>query len=565
MAACEMRASRMGICESDPLSRVPKTTDRSFYSAKLCRPTFSDCSFMEEFEEEDYDLWAKIQDEARSDVEREPILSSYYHVAILCYQSLEIALANNLSLKLSSPSLPSGTLGDIFVSILNENEEIMEAVKVLIGEWRIKLSIPKLFVSSFHLTPKTVKLINASKRLWMVDMEKEEKDPKELYFKNHWPKFVKENALEDADFLLFKFDGNSTFEVVICGRTTCDKMLENQTKAHMNQKNHKHNHNRPEASTRDHEENWKGKDVTDLEMKEERVDFDDFGTYSLEMWDETWSSESHEVEEEYGLTSVMIGEESNLGSTPPSFTVQLLASAKRGCMCVPTKFFKEYMRNVKQEVEIETEKGVWKVTLLPHGRKTRTFARFLLYTDTPFASLEYPSPSLQPHSSLALHNISVLVLCNSIHVLHKLLNLKSQPRSRFGLCLSVCSATIEVVLVGYCSSSSPFSTGEGRSLAIIPSFRIKLQLACAKGGAMCIQTDFFKKYMRRMKQEVEMETEKGVWKVTSLPHLKRGQMFARFSRGWSEFARKNWFQVGETLLFRMIQRGHRPKFIVSKE
>ncbi|KAI9111163.1 hypothetical protein K1719_017774 [Acacia pycnantha] len=238
-------------------------------------------------------------------------------------------------------------------------------------------AIPKLFVSSFHLTPKTVKLINTSKRLWMVDMEKEEEDPNELYFKNHWPKFVKENALEDADFLLFKFDGNSTFEVVIFGKSTCDKMLDNQAKAHMNQKNHKHNHNRPEASTRDHEENWKGKDVIDLEMKEERVDFDDFGTYSLEMWDETWSSESHEVEEEYEESdkSRDIGEESNLGSTPPSFTVELLASAKKGCMCVPTKFFREYMRNEKQEVEIETAKGVWKVKLLPHGKKTRTFAR----------------------------------------------------------------------------------------------------------------------------------------------------------------------------------------------
>ncbi|KAK4278309.1 hypothetical protein QN277_016174 [Acacia crassicarpa] len=129
MAACEIRDSRMGVCESDPLSRIPKTTDHSLYSAKLCRPTLSDCSFMEEFEEEDYDLWEKMQDETRSDVEREPILSSYYHAAVLCHQSLEIALANHLSLKLSSRSLPSGTLVDIFVSILNENEEIMEAVK----------------------------------------------------------------------------------------------------------------------------------------------------------------------------------------------------------------------------------------------------------------------------------------------------------------------------------------------------------------------------------------------------------------------------------------------------
>ncbi|KAK4268121.1 hypothetical protein QN277_024820 [Acacia crassicarpa] len=138
----------------------------------------------------------------------------------------------------------------------------------------------------------------------------------------------------------------------------------------MNQNIHKQSHNRPEASTRDHPENWKGKAVIDLEIKEES---------DQEMWDEIGSSESDEDEEEYEESddkSHDIGEGSNLGSTPPFFTVKLLASAKKGCMCVPTKFFREHMRNVKQEVEIETAKGVWKVTLLPHRKRTRTFARF---------------------------------------------------------------------------------------------------------------------------------------------------------------------------------------------
>ncbi|KAK4283327.1 hypothetical protein QN277_000288 [Acacia crassicarpa] len=83
----------------------------------------------DEKEEEEEDLWAKMQEEARFDIEQEPILSSYYHASILCHQSLEIALANHLSFKMCNSSLPSGTLIDLFVSILNENEEIMGAVK----------------------------------------------------------------------------------------------------------------------------------------------------------------------------------------------------------------------------------------------------------------------------------------------------------------------------------------------------------------------------------------------------------------------------------------------------
>lgn len=82
----------------------------------------------------------------------------------------------------------------------------------------------------------------------------------------------------------------------------------------------------------------------------------------------------------------------------------------------------------------------------------------------------------------------------------------------------------------------------------------------------CIPTDFFKRYMRKKKQEVEMETVNGVWKVTSLPFVKRNRIFARFSKGWSDFVRKNEFnKVGQTLVFKMIRRGECPKFMVQKQ
>ncbi|XP_028789558.1 serine acetyltransferase 1, chloroplastic-like isoform X2 [Neltuma alba] len=148
MASCEIGASRMGIREPDLLSRIQSYV-------KFCRPTFSDRSpavpgsmngvnnlhtrtspeelhQRDEEADNDYDddnLWAKMQEEARLDVEQEPILSPYYHASILSHQSLEMALANHLSLKLCSSSLPSGTLTDLFISTLTENKEIMGAVK----------------------------------------------------------------------------------------------------------------------------------------------------------------------------------------------------------------------------------------------------------------------------------------------------------------------------------------------------------------------------------------------------------------------------------------------------
>ncbi|KAL5550399.1 hypothetical protein UlMin_000575 [Ulmus minor] len=58
----------------------------------------------------------KMMEEARSDIEEEPILSNYYFNSILAHNSIESALANHLSVKLSDSSL-------------SKDEEIVRAMK----------------------------------------------------------------------------------------------------------------------------------------------------------------------------------------------------------------------------------------------------------------------------------------------------------------------------------------------------------------------------------------------------------------------------------------------------
>lgn len=70
-----------------------------------------------------------MKDEAKSGVEQEPILSSYYFGSILSRDSLSSALANHLSVKLSNSSLPLSTLYDLFLGLLVEDQEIMRAVQ----------------------------------------------------------------------------------------------------------------------------------------------------------------------------------------------------------------------------------------------------------------------------------------------------------------------------------------------------------------------------------------------------------------------------------------------------
>ncbi|QHN96956.1 Serine acetyltransferase 3 [Arachis hypogaea] len=70
-----------------------------------------------------------MKEEAELDVNEEPILNSYYQSSILSHDSLEFALANYLANRLSSASLPSNTLFDLFVGILKSDQEIMDSMK----------------------------------------------------------------------------------------------------------------------------------------------------------------------------------------------------------------------------------------------------------------------------------------------------------------------------------------------------------------------------------------------------------------------------------------------------
>ncbi|CAK7324528.1 unnamed protein product [Dovyalis caffra] len=129
------------------LSRNPNRSpsdDHAYKYAKFCRPnTHVSCTpfsrnhtktikkppvVVDDFDQQK-SLWLQMKEEARLDVEKEPILSTYYFTSILSQKSLERALANLLSIKLSNASLSSTTLFDLFVGVLEESPEIIRAVE----------------------------------------------------------------------------------------------------------------------------------------------------------------------------------------------------------------------------------------------------------------------------------------------------------------------------------------------------------------------------------------------------------------------------------------------------
>lgn len=53
-----------------------------------------------------------------------------------------------------------------------------------------------------------------------------EKTENGLFFHNGWQRFVKDHHLEVGDFLIFRYDGQSKFNVTIYDRSACEKDVE---------------------------------------------------------------------------------------------------------------------------------------------------------------------------------------------------------------------------------------------------------------------------------------------------------------------------------------------------
>ncbi|XP_024161386.1 B3 domain-containing protein LOC_Os12g40080 [Rosa chinensis] len=80
--------------------------------------------------------------------------------------------------------------------------------------------MPTAFVNDFN-GPALCKLRGPNGKCWDVKLEEKNND---LFFHKGWKKFVKDNYLEEGDFLVFNYDGNSLFSVTIYDKSACELM-----------------------------------------------------------------------------------------------------------------------------------------------------------------------------------------------------------------------------------------------------------------------------------------------------------------------------------------------------
>ncbi|XP_022751325.1 B3 domain-containing transcription factor VRN1-like isoform X2 [Durio zibethinus] len=104
--------------------------------------------------------------------------------------------------------------------------------KIMVGDFRNHLRIPRKFMSNFRENLSgTIHLRGPSGFMWTVELERMFGD---VVFRNGWEIFVKEHSLAEADLLVFRYDGNSTFNVVIFDPSGCEREGSYFVKKHMN-------------------------------------------------------------------------------------------------------------------------------------------------------------------------------------------------------------------------------------------------------------------------------------------------------------------------------------------
>lgn len=100
--------------------------------------------------------------------------------------------------------------------------QFLHFVQFLPNDYEQQLALPKTFSDNLKKKlPENVSLKSPSGVVWSIGLTTRDDT---LYFAHGWEQFVKDNFLKEKDFLVFKYNGESQFDVLIFdGGSFCEK------------------------------------------------------------------------------------------------------------------------------------------------------------------------------------------------------------------------------------------------------------------------------------------------------------------------------------------------------
>uniref|UniRef100_A0A803L9K2 TF-B3 domain-containing protein n=2 Tax=Chenopodium quinoa TaxID=63459 RepID=A0A803L9K2_CHEQI len=95
--------------------------------------------------------------------------------------------------------------------------------KVMYGDFELQMNIPQKFMECFKekLSPWCT-IIGPSKQKWKIRLSSTYNE-RQMVFSDGWKQFVRDNGVETNDFLVFRFVGDSSFEVSVFDKSGCEK------------------------------------------------------------------------------------------------------------------------------------------------------------------------------------------------------------------------------------------------------------------------------------------------------------------------------------------------------
>ncbi|XP_048135709.1 putative B3 domain-containing protein REM15 [Rhodamnia argentea] len=376
-----------------------------------------------------------------------------------------------------------------------------------------KLGIPKSFLSRHGKDLSGLVLLKvAGGSTWPVELEQSDNDVVWLW--RGWREFMEHYSIGHGHFIVFKYEGDSTFHVIIFDKSASEIDYPLSIQSHA------------AASPEGEFVSRKEENVVEIEDSEGFVP-------------RPWPSSNGSSREFGGPSSLPALElASKFESDHPFFKVVMRPAYVRNYLGIPREFFRKHVQKNKQVATLRYSDRLWQVKLRSYEHRKMTFLSTgwsSFVRETGLCARDVCVFELIDRDDIAFR-VSIFTSDGRIEIEQsQCRESSSEPAFHRTRCLSPVSAPEKVR--GF-ESDHPFF-----KVVMRPSY------VWNKLGIPC---EFFRKHVQKNKQVATLRYSDRLWQVKLRSYEHRGMAF--LYTGWSSFVRETGLRVRDVCVFELIDR-----------
>ncbi|KAF8019540.1 hypothetical protein BT93_G0279 [Corymbia citriodora subsp. variegata] len=375
-----------------------------------------------------------------------------------------------------------------------------------------KLGIPKSFLRRYGEYLSGLVLLKVAGGLtWPVKLEKSDDDVVWLW--KGWRKFTEHYSICHGHLLVFKYEGDSVFRVIIFDKSASEIDYPSSIKSYGASP-------KGECLTR------KEEDVMDIEESEGLAPRSRPSS----------GGSSREFGGPSSLTALELA--SKFESDHPFFKVVMRPSYIQKYLCVPCEFFRKHVQKSKQVVTLRYLDRLWQVKMKSYEHRRMAF-------------LSTGWSSFVRETGLRLRDVCVFELIDRDDIMFRISIFNND--GRIEIKQSRCrESSLEPDFHGS-PCLSPVTAHEKASAfeSDHPFFKVVMHPSYVQ-NYLGIPCEFFRKHVQKNKQAATLRYSDSSWQVKLRIFEHRGMAF--LSNGWSSFVRESGLRLRDVCVFELIDR-----------